>query len=221
MQNNKGLLIVISGPSGAGKGTICKALLEKRDDLFISVSATTRSPRAGEVDGVNYHFLTKEDFISKVESNDFFEALLFLQIVRFQKLPDVLCNVFRCSRLASAHFIGQLLIFTNRKPALARIAGAALERAMQQLDERFADRLPGLFDHQIDALEMVRRFHNVIHIDRAALHADGVRLIDIARLVMRQPTAFDMVGVVGQLDLYLVIDAALYTAVLFRTQYIK
>ena len=73
MQNNKGLLIVISGPSGAGKGTICKALLEKRDDLFISVSATTRSPRAGEVDGVNYHFLTKEDFISKVESNDFLE----------------------------------------------------------------------------------------------------------------------------------------------------
>ena len=58
--HNRGLLIVISGPSGAGKGTICKALLEKRDDLFISVSATTRSPRAGEVDGVNYHFLTKD-----------------------------------------------------------------------------------------------------------------------------------------------------------------
>ena len=61
--HNRGLLIVISGPSGAGKGTICKALLEKIDDLFISVSATTRSPREGEVDGVNYHFLTKEDFI--------------------------------------------------------------------------------------------------------------------------------------------------------------
>ena len=73
MKNNRGLLIVISGPSGAGKGTICKALLEKRDDLFISVSATTRSPRAGEVDGINYHFLTKEDFISRVENNDFLE----------------------------------------------------------------------------------------------------------------------------------------------------
>ena len=71
--HNRGLLIVISGPSGAGKGTICKALLEKRDDLFISVSATTRSPRAGEVDGVNYHFLTKEDFIARVEKNDFLE----------------------------------------------------------------------------------------------------------------------------------------------------
>ena len=80
MKNNRGLLIVISGPSGAGKGTICKALLEKRDDLFISVSATTRSPRAGEVDGVNYHFLTKEDFISRVESNDFLEYAEYMEI---------------------------------------------------------------------------------------------------------------------------------------------
>ena len=44
---NKGLLIVISGPSGAGKGTICKALLEKRQDIEVSVSATTRNPRDG------------------------------------------------------------------------------------------------------------------------------------------------------------------------------
>ena len=65
MKNNRGLLIVISGPSGAGKGTICKALLEKNDDYLLSVSATTRTPRNGEVDGVNYHFITKEDFIAK------------------------------------------------------------------------------------------------------------------------------------------------------------
>lgn len=71
--NKRGLLIVISGPSGAGKGTICKELLEQNNNLFISVSATTRSPRAGEVDGVNYHFLSKEEFISRVEKNDFLE----------------------------------------------------------------------------------------------------------------------------------------------------
>lgn len=70
---DRGLLIVVSGPSGAGKGTICKALLEKHDDLFISVSATTRAPRVGEVDSVNYHFITKEDFIERVEKNDFLE----------------------------------------------------------------------------------------------------------------------------------------------------
>lgn len=68
----KGLLIVISGPSGAGKGTICKALLEE-NDFWISVSATTRQPRAGEVDGTNYYFLTKEEFKKRINYDDFLE----------------------------------------------------------------------------------------------------------------------------------------------------
>lgn len=73
MQNNRGVLIVISGPSGAGKGTICKALLEKHKNIYLSVSATTRTPREGEVEGVNYYFLTKEDFEEKVRNNGFLE----------------------------------------------------------------------------------------------------------------------------------------------------
>lgn len=73
MEKNRGVLIVISGPSGAGKGTICKALLEKHKEISLSVSATTRSPRCGEVDGVNYHFLKKEDFLARVEEDDFLE----------------------------------------------------------------------------------------------------------------------------------------------------
>ncbi|GIM27864.1 guanylate kinase [Clostridium polyendosporum] len=71
--HNRGVLIVISGPSGAGKGTICKALLEKNPNLFISVSATTRKPRLGEEDGVNYYFLTKEEFLDRIASDDFLE----------------------------------------------------------------------------------------------------------------------------------------------------
>nr|WP_304286890.1 guanylate kinase [Clostridium paraputrificum] len=73
MAKNKGVLIVISGPSGAGKGTICKALLEKHKDIHLSVSATTREPRQGEVHGVNYYFLNKDDFLKKVEEDDFLE----------------------------------------------------------------------------------------------------------------------------------------------------
>lgn len=68
----KGQLLVISGPSGAGKGTVCKALLEK-NDIWISVSATTRKPRNGEVDGINYYFLEKEQFLKKVDEGDFLE----------------------------------------------------------------------------------------------------------------------------------------------------
>ena len=75
MNNNKGrgLLIVISGPSGAGKGTICKSFLERNPEVAISVSATTRSPRKGEVEGVNYYFMSKEQFKEKIEDNDFLE----------------------------------------------------------------------------------------------------------------------------------------------------
>ncbi|MCK8058047.1 MULTISPECIES: guanylate kinase [unclassified Fusibacter] len=69
----RGLLLVVSGPSGAGKGTICKALLERHPEINISVSATTRQPRNGEVDGINYHFLTKDDFVEKLSEDGFFE----------------------------------------------------------------------------------------------------------------------------------------------------
>ena len=69
----KGLLVVISGPSGAGKGTICKELLKDNEDFFLSISATTRTPRKNEVDGVNYFFTKKEDFEEKIENDDFLE----------------------------------------------------------------------------------------------------------------------------------------------------
>lgn len=71
-EKSQGLLLVISGPSGAGKGTICKELI-KSNDSWISVSATTRNPRKGEIEGENYYFLTKKDFIDKINKNDFLE----------------------------------------------------------------------------------------------------------------------------------------------------
>jgi guanylate kinase len=70
--NKKGVLVVLSGPSGAGKGTICKALLQG-GDYWLSVSATTRAPRAGEDEGKNYFFLSKEEFQKRIEHGDFLE----------------------------------------------------------------------------------------------------------------------------------------------------
>lgn len=67
-----GKLFVISGPSGAGKGTICKRLLEETD-LELSISATTREPRPGEEDGISYFFLDKETFLKTVEEDGFLE----------------------------------------------------------------------------------------------------------------------------------------------------
>lgn len=70
--SNRGKLFVISGPSGTGKGTIVKELVE-RTDIMVSVSMTTRNPRAGEVEGVNYYFVSKEDFIKKISEDEFLE----------------------------------------------------------------------------------------------------------------------------------------------------
>lgn len=64
---------VITGPSGVGKGTVIRALRERRPELGLSISATTRSPREGEVDGEHYHFLSPEQFESRVQSGDFVE----------------------------------------------------------------------------------------------------------------------------------------------------
>lgn len=69
----RGLLLVVSGPSGVGKGTILHRLLEERDDCVFSVSATTRPPRPGEVDGVHYFFLESKVFSQWVEQNRFLE----------------------------------------------------------------------------------------------------------------------------------------------------
>lgn len=69
----KGILLVISGPSGAGKGTICKELLSRDPKINLSISATTRDPRVGEVEGVNYFFLERERFKEMIEEKEFLE----------------------------------------------------------------------------------------------------------------------------------------------------
>lgn len=71
--NNKGLLIVVSGPSGAGKDTICQKLIKENSNIWMSVSMTTRKPRPLEKDGVDYFFVSSEEFKNKINDNTFLE----------------------------------------------------------------------------------------------------------------------------------------------------
>ncbi len=73
MINKKGLLLVVSGPSGTGKGTICKDIVAKHEDINLSISATTRNPRVGEIEGKSYFFKTKEEFEAMVDRGEFLE----------------------------------------------------------------------------------------------------------------------------------------------------
>jgi len=70
---SRGLFIVISGPSGAGKGTVCQKLIKSNPNIWLSVSATTREKRPDEIDGENYFFITKDQFIDKIENGEFLE----------------------------------------------------------------------------------------------------------------------------------------------------
>lgn len=72
-QTVTGALFIISAPSGAGKTSLVKALIEKTDDLSVSVSHTTRSMRPGETDGVNYHFVDRDTFVREQQAGDFME----------------------------------------------------------------------------------------------------------------------------------------------------
>lgn len=77
--NERGLLIVLSGPSGVGKGTVRRALFQMPNhDLVYSVSMTTRAPRLGEVEGVDYYFVSKETFLQRIKENKFLEWAEFV-----------------------------------------------------------------------------------------------------------------------------------------------
>lgn len=72
-QGKSGILFVLSGPSGAGKGTVCKALMKRSRDLRLSVSVTTRAPRDGEQEGINYFFRTQEQFQDMIRTSALLE----------------------------------------------------------------------------------------------------------------------------------------------------
>ena len=71
-------LFVVTGPSGAGKGTLIKGLLQRRSDLELAVSATTRARRPGEVEGKDYYFLSEEEFLERIERGEFLEHVVYV-----------------------------------------------------------------------------------------------------------------------------------------------
>ncbi len=78
LSSKKGVLAVVSGPAGVGKGTICELIVNENPNIFLSVSATSRPPRRGETDGVHYFFKTKEQFKEMIKNNELLEYNKFV-----------------------------------------------------------------------------------------------------------------------------------------------
>ena len=83
----KGKTFIISGPSGVGKSTVLKELFQDRDDLYFSVSATTRPPRPGEIDGVHYHFTDVDEFRKMISEDAFLEYAEY--VGNFYGIPEI------------------------------------------------------------------------------------------------------------------------------------
>jgi guanylate kinase len=71
--SKRGILLIVSGPAGSGKGTVVNELIKAHDEISLSVSATTRSPRPGEINGVHYHYITKQEFENRIARGEILE----------------------------------------------------------------------------------------------------------------------------------------------------
>lgn len=86
---NKGVLAVVSGPSGVGKGTVCARLIEKYEGCFLSISATSRPPRGAEEDGVHYYFKSREEFEEMIKNDELLEHAQYVD--KFYGTPKKPC----------------------------------------------------------------------------------------------------------------------------------
>ena len=193
----KGLLVVVSGPSGAGKGTICQALLEKTP-LAYSVSATTRKPRAGEVDGVNYHFLSVEAFEEMIEKDGLLEwAKVYdnyygtpLKKVE-EKLAageDILLEIDTQGAMKVREKFPEGVYIFILPPSLAE-----LERRIRGRDTETEDVLQKRLAAAIDEIEAGKCYKYVVTNDEVDGAVDSVCAILAAerRLVARNGELFD------------------------------
>ncbi len=92
-------VVVITGPSGAGKGTLIKALVERIPALEVAISATTRPQRPGETDGVEYHFLDEETFVARIEEGAFLEHVEYVSGKRYGTLRSEMHRVADAGRV--------------------------------------------------------------------------------------------------------------------------
>jgi guanylate kinase len=140
----KNVLIVLSGPSGVGKGTIAKILTEKNKNISLSISCTTRNPRPNELDGREYFFISKEDFLSKLDKDGFLEYSNHFEnyygtpkdfVLEKLKTNDVLLEIDVNGGLNVKKNFPDAVLIMITPPSLQEIRNRLIKRNTETLDK--------------------------------------------------------------------------------------
>ena len=182
-EQRSGLLLVISGPSGVGKGTLVKALMDRSSRIKTSVSATTREPRPGEIEGVHYFFKTEEEFKAMVDRNEFLEYIHVFGSKYYgtprsfveQQLSngfDVILEIdVQGAMKVKQAFSDAVLIFITA-PSMSEIKSRLIGRGtetMEQVEKRFAT--------AFEEIKMIPRYDYVVVndvVDKAVHHLEAI-----------------------------------------------
>ena len=187
-------LFVVTGPSGAGKGTLISALTERRDDLEVAISATTRPQRPGEEDGHDYYFLTEEEFLGRIEAGDFLEHVVYVSGQRYGTLR---------SEVARIHAAGKSVVLELETKGARAVRDAESSAvtifiappSFAELERRLRERATessGEIDERLElAREQMREADDFDHVvmnddvQRAVTELDGIvtrEAADVGRL---------------------------------------
>jgi guanylate kinase len=181
-------LFVITGPSGAGKGTLIKGLLERRSDLELAVSATTRGRRPGEVDGKDYHFLSEDEFLERVERGEFLEHVVYVS-GRYGTLRSEIERIFADGRscVLELETVGAKKVQGSWPGAVTIfIAAPSFEELERRLRER-ATESSGVIEERLEVarrqMEEADDFAHVVvndDVERAVEELDGIVTKELA-----------------------------------------
>ncbi|MFD2704860.1 MULTISPECIES: guanylate kinase [Salibacterium] len=182
MQDDKGLLIVLSGPAGVGKGTVCRALREQNTDIQYSVSATTRNPREGETHGVNYFFKSKQEFEQMIEEDRLLEWARYVDNYYGTPLDNVLdtistgqdiileIEVQGAKKVREKHPEGVYIFLMP--PSLAELRSRITERGTET-EELINKRMTVAREE----LDMMKHYDYVVENDEVGLAVERIRSI--------------------------------------------
>jgi guanylate kinase len=161
---------VITGPSGAGKGTLIKTLVERLPELEVAVSATTRPQRPGEADGVEYWFLTEEEFVARIAAGDFLEHVRYVSGKRYGTLRSEITRIADEGRVCvlELELDGALRVQEEVPGNVTIFIAAPVEELERRLRERATESTGEIGDRIALArrqLEQAHRFRYMVRND--------------------------------------------------------